>query len=59
VNESTKLPWEDDSDDETVPGDLPFDQELDFNSAYVDDEYSLDIWDEDIDDDDLESDEDY
>lgn len=47
-----------DDEDDTLPGDLPFDQELDFNSE-VEDEYSLDIWDECIDDEGLESDEDY
>lgn len=46
-----------DDEEETLPGELPFDQELDFNEDFSDDDYSIDIWEED--DEDLESDDDY
>jgi len=55
MNESTGFL---DDEEETLPGELPFDQELDFNEDFTElDDYSIDIWEED--DEDLESDDDY
>lgn len=56
MTESHGLPSD---DEESLPGELPFDQELDFSKEFSDDDYALDIWDEESDENDIESDDDY